>query len=107
MSKDNLLEQARKIINETDAEMAELFVKRMRAAELVAQYKGERGLAIYDPVREEEVIRRNSALIEDPVIREYYVNFQRDTMAISRRYQVTHPDRQIAKVKNARFCVQD
>ena len=87
MSKDNLLEQARKIINETDAEMAELFVKRMRAAELVAQYKGERGLAIYDPVREEEVIRRNSALIDDPVIREYYVNFQRDTMAISRRYQ--------------------
>ena len=31
----NKLEEARKIINEVDAQMAELFAKRMRAAELV------------------------------------------------------------------------
>ena len=87
MKNENLLLQARGIINEVDSEMAKLFVKRMRAAEMVAQYKSERGLAIYDPQREEEVIRRNAATVEDPTIREYYVNFLRDTMAISRSYQ--------------------
>ena len=86
MAKD-LLEQARKEINEVDKEMAELFVRRMRAAELVAQYKKERGLAILDEVREAEVIRRNSAMIEDEQIREYYVRFLQDTMAVSRMYQ--------------------
>ena len=33
------LEKARQIINEVDAEMAALFVKRMRAAELVFEHK--------------------------------------------------------------------
>ena len=86
MAKD-LLEQARKEINEVDKEMAELFVRRMRAAELVAQYKKERGLAILDEARETEVIRRNSAMIEDDQIREYYVRFLQDTMSVSRMYQ--------------------
>ena len=86
MAKD-LLEQARKEINEVDKEMAELFVRRMRAAELVAQYKKERGLSILDEAREMEVIRRNSTMIEDDQIREYYVRFLRDTVSVSRMYQ--------------------
>ena len=52
----NKLEEARKIINEVDAQMAELFVKRMRAAELVYEHKKEFGLPILDPEREEAVI---------------------------------------------------
>ena len=35
------LEKARKLINEVDAKMAELFVQRMRAAEMVYDYKKE------------------------------------------------------------------
>ncbi len=81
------LDEARKIINDVDSKMAELFVMRMRAAETVADYKKEHGLKIYDPVREEEVIRRNSKLIEDTEIREYYVNFLKNNMAVSRAYQ--------------------
>ena len=84
---ETLLDKARKIINDVDAKMAELFKERMRAAELVAEYKKERGLAIYDPIREEEVIRRGASRIDDETIREFYVNFQRDTMAVSRAYQ--------------------
>ena len=84
---DNQLEKARKIINEVDAEMARLFVRRMEAARLVAEYKQERGLAIYDAIREEEVVRRNSEKIEDEELREYYVNFLRNNMAVSRSYQ--------------------
>ena len=86
MAKDSL-EKARKEINEIDKEMAELFVRRMHAAEAVADYKKDRGLAILDEVREAEVIRRNSALVEDDRIREYYVRFLKDTMAVSRSYQ--------------------
>lgn len=37
----NKLEKARQIINEVDTQMAELFVKRMRAAELVYEHKKE------------------------------------------------------------------
>lgn len=86
MAKD-LLDKARKEINEIDKKMAELFVKRMRAAEMVAEYKKERGLAILDETREAEVIRRNSAMVDDDLIREYYVRFLKDTMAVSRSYQ--------------------
>ena len=84
---ENLLEKARKMINEADAEMAELFVKRMRAAEMVAEYKKERGLPILDKAREEEVIRRGAERIEDEAIRAHYVNFLKNTMAVSRQYQ--------------------
>ena len=81
------LTEARKIINEIDAKMAELFVERMKAAEMVAEHKREHGLVVLDPVREAEVIRRGSERVEDGVYREYYVNFQKSTMAISRAYQ--------------------
>lgn len=83
----NKLDEARKIINEVDAQMAELFVKRMRAAEMVCAYKMEYGLPILDAAREEAVIRRNTALIEDEVLKGYYMDYQRQVMAISRAYQ--------------------
>ena len=83
----NSLDEARKIINEVDGEMAKLFVKRMKAAEMVADYKRERGLAIYDALREDEVVRRNSELVENEEIREYYINFLKNNMAVSRAYQ--------------------
>ena len=87
MAAENSLDKARKEINEIDSEMAKLFVRRMRAAEAVAEYKKERGLAIFDPVREEEVIRKNSAKVEDELLRAYYVNFLQNNMAVSRAYQ--------------------
>ena len=40
----NKLDEARKIINETDKEIAALFEKRMEAAKLVAEYKAENNL---------------------------------------------------------------
>ena len=83
----DLLQEARQIINEVDTQMAALFVKRMQAAQMVAQYKSEHGLPILDAAREEEVIRNGSARVEDETLREYYADFMRDTMAISRRYQ--------------------
>ncbi len=83
----DLLEQAREIINETDRQMAELFVRRMEAAVMVADYKKQNGLPIFDEAREAEVIRRNAEQVADPVVREYYVNFIRNNMKLSRDYQ--------------------
>ena len=59
------LENARKIINEVDKQMAELFEKRMYASELVAKYKREHGLSILDEAREKEVVAKNSSLVEN------------------------------------------
>lgn len=90
MSKNNqndLLAKARNEINEIDAQMAELFVRRMRAAEEVAAYKKEHALPILDAAREEQVVQNNAKLVEDETLREYYVNFIRNNMAVSRAYQ--------------------
>ena len=81
------LKQAREIINEVDAEMARLFVRRMEAVAMVADHKKEHGLPVLDEAREEEVIRRGAARVEDDELRAYYVNFIRNNMAISRAYQ--------------------
>ncbi len=81
------LEEARKIINDVDAQMAQLFLRRMRAAEMVYEHKKEYGLPILDQKREDLVIARNSARIEDAVIRGYYMDYLKNVMAISRAYQ--------------------
>lgn len=81
------LDEARRIINETDAEMAELFVKRMRAVEAVYEHKKEHGLPILDEKREAYVIEKNSALIEDETLRGYYIDYLKSVMSVSRAYQ--------------------
>lgn len=81
------LEQARDIINEVDRELARLFVRRMDAVRRVAAYKKERGLQVFDPAREEEVVRRNALLVEDEEYRSYFVRFLRANMEISRAMQ--------------------
>ena len=81
------LNEAREIINRVDSQMAELFTERMRADEMVFEYKKEFGLPISDPKREEAVIENNSALIKDAVIKGYYIDYIKNLMAISRAYQ--------------------
>ena len=83
----NQLEKAREIINRIDAEMATLFLERMRAAETVYEYKKTHGLPILDQKREDAVIERNAALVEDEVLRGYYVDYLKGVMAMSRAYQ--------------------
>lgn len=83
----NKLDEARKIINEVDGQMAELFCKRMRAAELVYEHKKEFGLPILDEKREQAVIEKNSALIEDEQLKGYYIDYLKHLMGLSRAYQ--------------------
>lgn len=83
----NRLDEARKTINEVDKKMAELFIERMKAAEIISDYKKEHGLPILDKNRENELIEKNSGYIDDIVLRSYYVSFLKETMGISRKYQ--------------------
>lgn len=83
----NKLDEARSIINEVDSQMAELFVKRMRAAEMVYEHKKEFGLPILDKAREDAVIEKNAAMIEDNVLKGYYIDYIKNLMSISRAYQ--------------------
>ena len=83
----NKLDKASSIINEVDAQMAELFVKRMRAAEMVYEHKRELGLPILDEKREAAVIAQNAALVEDDVLKNYYMDFLKNVLSISRAYQ--------------------
>lgn len=83
----NQLEKARDIISKVDAEMAELFEKRMRAAEMVAAYKKEAGLPVLDAKREQQVLEKGISRISDESLRSYYVSFLQHTMNVSKAYQ--------------------
>ncbi|MCD8314281.1 MAG: chorismate mutase [Firmicutes bacterium] len=78
---------ARHEIDEIDRQMAALFEKRMNAVGRVAEYKCSRGLLIYDTARENAVISKNSAYIENEDILPFYVEFMQGTMSVSRHYQ--------------------
>ena len=81
------MDEARETINRVDAKMAKLFLERMDAVRTVYEYKKENGLPILDPKREAAVIERNAAAIEDETLKEYYIDYIKDMMSISRAYQ--------------------
>lgn len=81
------LNEARQVINGIDERMAALFEERMQAAKVIAAYKKEHGLPIYDAAREQALIARNQAFIKDPEIGAYYTRFLGDLMAVSKQYQ--------------------
>lgn len=81
------MDEARETINRVDAEMAKLFLERMDAVRTVYEYKKENGLPILDPKREATVIERNASAIEDETLKEYYIDYIKDMMSISRAYQ--------------------
>ena len=81
------LQIARKKINQIDSMMAELFCERMEAVKLVAEYKQEHGLPVFDGGREAEIIKNNSLLVADEELRAYYINYLKAVMDISKTYQ--------------------
>lgn len=81
------LEQCRAEIDVIDKEMAKLFEQRMSVCQDIAAYKKERGLPVVDGNRENAIVASRAALIDDPVKREYYTLFIRNTMKLSCQYQ--------------------
>ena len=81
------LDDIRIKINTIDHEMAKLFEERMKLAGEVANYKKEHALPIYDETREKALIQNNKQYIKDEKIKEYYIDFLKSTMGISKKYQ--------------------
>lgn len=81
------LERSRKEINRIDMEIAKLFEQRMRACSAIAAYKKENGLSIRDVDREAAMIQEYRNYIEDDQIRSYYVQFLKQTIDLSCKYQ--------------------
>ena len=54
------LQECRRKIDEIDNQMVELFEKRMKVCEEVAEYKIHTGKKVLDPEREHAKVRRNS-----------------------------------------------
>ena len=82
------LDDIRKNINKIDEQMAKLFEERMKCSEEVAKYKISHALPILDKSREQAVVTNNLKYINNPEIKDYYVNFINSTMEISRSYQL-------------------
>ncbi len=82
------LNQLRKEINEVDAEIVELFKKRMDIAASVAEYKKQNGLPVLDAARERALLARISDMSGEKF--EGYARTLYHTMLdVSRAYQYT------------------
>lgn len=81
------LDDARIIINECDKEMITLFKKRMSAAKMVAEYKASNNLPILDLKRENELIKRNTQILNDQELESYYITFLEGMLKASKDYQ--------------------
>ena len=83
----NKLEEARLIINEADKELIESFKKRMAASKIIASYKKENNLPIFDEVREKALIDKNINLLNDKELEKYYLTFLEGILKASKDYQ--------------------
>lgn len=81
------IKELRNNINAIDEQMAKLFEERMQNVKEVALYKKENSLPVFDGKREQEIIAKNINYINDKEIKEYYVNYLKDVIDISKKYQ--------------------
>ena len=83
----NKLEEARKIINEIDKEMISLYIKRMQAVRMVAEYKLENGLPVLDSSRESALKAKNLVELDDKELEKYYLEFFEGVLESSKDFQ--------------------
>ena len=83
----NKLEEAREIINQVDSEMINLFIKRMAAVSMVAEYKMENDIPVLDSIREDAIKERNLELLSNKVLEPYYLEFFDGVLKSSKEYQ--------------------
>lgn len=83
----NDINEARKIIAETDGAIASLFERRMAAVEEIAKYKKEHALPIVDAEREAALLEKNLSAIENAEYRPYFVGVFKALTDVSKSYQ--------------------
>lgn len=83
----NELEKLRSEIDKIDKDILPLFLKRMELCGKVAEYKRQTGMAIFDPVREKQVLDSKVKLLENPDMVDEVYEFFNSMMCISRVHQ--------------------
>lgn len=81
------LEDYRTEIDAVDAQLVELFRRRMDITRQVGTYKQARGIPVLDAARERRVVAAKTALVEDPALKADVAELYASIMAISRRQQ--------------------
>lgn len=81
------LTEIRTRIDEIDRQLADLIQERMKCASEVADYKREKRMAVYDPVREEDKLERIGQMAEEGFMKRSLKEIFRQIMSISRKYQ--------------------
>lgn len=81
------LEEAREIVNEVDKEMISLFIKRMAAIKMIAEYKDENNIPILDSSREDLIISKNLDLLSNKQLEKYYLEFFQGVLKSSKEFQ--------------------
>ena len=81
------IDEARRIIGETDGEIARLFERRMGAVKEVAAYKKEHALPVYDAEREAALLEKNLSVIESDEFRPYFIDVFKSLTGVSKSYQ--------------------
>jgi monofunctional chorismate mutase len=82
------LKEIRTKINNIDKEMLDLFIKRMNLSKEVIEYKIKYNLPILDEEREKEVIQNNLNNLNKKELENYYLEFIKEIMKISKEYQL-------------------
>ncbi len=81
------IKDIRNELNAVDEKLLLLLKERYALVEKVVEYKTERKLPIFDPVREQEILDRVDVQIENRIIAPHIVDTYREIMRCSRDYQ--------------------
>ena len=81
------LDEYRAQIDAIDAQIVDLFQRRMAVTGQVGEYKAARGLPVLDAQREREVLSQKSAMVSDPLLKADVASLYETIMSLSRRQQ--------------------
>ena len=81
------LDELRGQIDDIDAQLTALFLRRMEVTEQVGRWKQANGVSVLDAAREREVLAKKAALTDDPARKDDVTALYEAIMGISRRQQ--------------------
>ena len=81
------LDELRGQIDDIDAQLTALFLRRMEVTEQVGRWKQANGIPVLDTAREREVLAKKAALTDDPARKDDVTALYEAIMGISRRQQ--------------------
>lgn len=81
------LKESRKLIDEIDEQIVDLFEKRMEVSEDVAKYKVENDMPVLDAERQKEKLLTLASSTDDEFLKHGIIELYEQLMAMSRKYQ--------------------